>query len=250
MYELDKAKFGAFVAQLRKEKGYTQKELGERLLISDKAVSKWETGTTFPDTALLIPLANTLGVTVTELLTGEHMEKQSLLPETVEDIVKTAIIYNEAAPTRAWNEKGLWGFAYVLGCLFGGICLLLLYCKGQLTEPVIINTILTFIFGAYFSFFARLKLPVYYDQNKISGIHDGVIRMNIPGLHFNNSNWPYVIKAGRLAMFVNMVLFPLLALIVGNVNLDLWRSVEKYVMLVLLLVGLFVPIYVVGKRYE
>ena len=44
MYELNKSKFGAFVAQLRKEKGYTQKELAERLLISDKAVSKWETG--------------------------------------------------------------------------------------------------------------------------------------------------------------------------------------------------------------
>lgn len=44
MYELDKEKFGAFVAQLRKEKGYTQKELAERLYISNKAVSKWETG--------------------------------------------------------------------------------------------------------------------------------------------------------------------------------------------------------------
>lgn len=44
MYELDKRKFGAFVSQLRKEKGYTQKELSERLMISDKAISKWETG--------------------------------------------------------------------------------------------------------------------------------------------------------------------------------------------------------------
>ena len=44
MYVLDKNKFGAFVAQLRKQKGYTQKELAALLLISDKAVSKWETG--------------------------------------------------------------------------------------------------------------------------------------------------------------------------------------------------------------
>ena len=44
MYELDKTKFGAFVAQLRKEKQYTQKELAARLMISDKAISKWETG--------------------------------------------------------------------------------------------------------------------------------------------------------------------------------------------------------------
>lgn len=250
MYELDKTKFGTFVAQLRREKGYTQKELGERLLISDKAVSKWETGTTIPDTALLIPLADALGVTVTELLTGEHMEKQSLLPETVEDIVKTAIQYNETAPARAWNEKGPWGFVYVLGCLFGGICLVLLYQQGRLTQPVIVNAILTSVFGAYFCFFVRIKLPVYYDQNKISGIFDGVVRMNIPGLHFNNSNWPYIVKTGRAAMSVDMVLLPLLAFIVGNLNRELWSAVEKYVMLVLLLGGLFIPIYIVGKKYE
>ena len=44
MFQMDKKKFGAFVSQLRKEKGYTQKELAQRLFISDKAVSKWETG--------------------------------------------------------------------------------------------------------------------------------------------------------------------------------------------------------------
>ena len=44
MFEIDKQKLGAFVAGLRREKGYTQKELADRLFISDKAVSKWETG--------------------------------------------------------------------------------------------------------------------------------------------------------------------------------------------------------------
>ena len=44
MYELNKQKFGAFVSALCKERGYTQKELAQKLFISDKAVSKWETG--------------------------------------------------------------------------------------------------------------------------------------------------------------------------------------------------------------
>lgn len=44
MYELDRKKFGAFISELRKEKGYKQKDLAQKLLISDKAISKWETG--------------------------------------------------------------------------------------------------------------------------------------------------------------------------------------------------------------
>ena len=51
MFEIDKAKFGAFVAQLRKEKGLMQKELAEKLYVSDKAVSKWERGLSIPDVA-------------------------------------------------------------------------------------------------------------------------------------------------------------------------------------------------------
>ena len=44
MFEIDKQKFGSFVSQLRKEKGLTQKDLAQKLYISDKAISKWETG--------------------------------------------------------------------------------------------------------------------------------------------------------------------------------------------------------------
>ena len=49
MYELDKAAFGRFLAQLRREKGMTQKELAATLYVSDKAVSKWERGLSVPD---------------------------------------------------------------------------------------------------------------------------------------------------------------------------------------------------------
>ncbi len=250
MYELDKAKFGAFVAQLRKEMGYTQKELAKQLLISDKAVSKWETGTTIPDTALLIPLADVLGVTVTELLTGERIEKQAMPPEKVENIVKTVITYTETAPERAWQKKSVWGAAFILACLADMAFLFLLWQRGHLTEAIVTNAALTTLFGAYFCFFVTMKLPAYYDQNQISGIHDGIVRMNIPGLRFNNSNWPHIIKTGRLVMMVNMLTFPLLSIVLGQLIPELWFASEKMVLLVMMLGGLLVPMYIVGKKYE
>ena len=79
-FEIDKERFGAFVSGRRKALGLTQKELAARLFVSDKAVSKWERGQSMPDIALLAPLAECLGVSVTELLEGRRLEDAALSP--------------------------------------------------------------------------------------------------------------------------------------------------------------------------
>lgn len=53
---MDKNITGRFIAELRKQKGFTQKELAEKLMVTDKAISRWETGKGLPDTSLLKPL--------------------------------------------------------------------------------------------------------------------------------------------------------------------------------------------------
>lgn len=64
---------GAIIKRLREQKNLTQSELAERLHVSDKSVSKWETGRGFPDITLLEDLSSALGVSVAELLSGEQM---------------------------------------------------------------------------------------------------------------------------------------------------------------------------------
>ncbi len=68
---------GGTIRLLREQKGYTQKQLAERLLVSDKAVSKWESGRGLPDISLIEPLARTLGVSVAELLSGECVQNKN-----------------------------------------------------------------------------------------------------------------------------------------------------------------------------
>ena len=68
---MDSLKTGALIAEARKEKNMTQRELASALHVSDRAVSKWERGAGFPDVSLLEPLADALGLTVTELSHGE-----------------------------------------------------------------------------------------------------------------------------------------------------------------------------------
>ncbi len=65
---------GAVIRRLRESRKMTQEELAERIYVSGKAVSKWETGQGFPDISLLEPLASALGISVIELLSGEDIK--------------------------------------------------------------------------------------------------------------------------------------------------------------------------------
>ena len=70
---MDRYVTGAVIKKLREGKKMTQEELAERIHVSGKAVSKWETGAGFPDISLLEPLAEALGISVIELLSGEDV---------------------------------------------------------------------------------------------------------------------------------------------------------------------------------
>lgn len=251
MYELDKSRFGAFVAMLRKEKGLTQKALAQQLFISDKAVSKWETGVSVPDTALLIPLAEALGVTVTELLRCERQPVDApLQPEAVEQVVKTAVLYGEEKPRRAWRNLGRWPLWYGLSLSLGAAGLWINWHCGTAEEGLWMPVVLLgAVFGAYFCFFVRTNLPPFYDQYRLGIVQDGIFRMNIPGVSFNNRNWPHVITVVRIWSCAAMAGMPLLALAVWTLAPGTWKQIALAVVLLMTLVGLFVPLVAVAKRY-
>ena len=74
---MDTTKIGKFIAERRKSLGMTQMQLAEKLYISDKAVSKWETGKSIPDVSIMLALSNILGISVQELLMGEKIDMEN-----------------------------------------------------------------------------------------------------------------------------------------------------------------------------
>lgn len=74
---MDKYVTGAVIRRLRESKKLTQEELADKIFVSSKAVSKWETGQGFPDISLLEPLARALDISVIELLSGEDIRNQN-----------------------------------------------------------------------------------------------------------------------------------------------------------------------------
>lgn len=91
---MDKNITGRFIAELRKQKGFTQKELDEKLMVTDKAISRWETGKGLPDTSLLKPLGDVLGVSITELLSGKRIEEVDM-KEQADNIILESLNYSK-----------------------------------------------------------------------------------------------------------------------------------------------------------
>ena len=88
---MDQIKIGIFIAENRHTLGLTQAQLGEKLGVSDKSVSKWERGVCLPDPSLYFPLCDLLDVTVNELFAGERLpEPEKALESSAQTIVTMA----------------------------------------------------------------------------------------------------------------------------------------------------------------
>lgn len=251
MFNIDRQKFGAFIAMLRKEKGMTQKELAEQLFISDKAVSKWETGASVPNIDLLVPLADIMGITVTELLMCQRMEQDNALSATqVEQVVKAAISYSEK-PKRTYQTNRKWGIFYLVSLLIACLELLVSLIMGCMTMGLIIVMTMGAGLGIYFCFFAKEKLPSYYDENRVSVYTDGLFELSLPGLSFHNGNWGKILDVGRIWAIALMVAYPVINYVESLLFQGIWLMVtDLFLPLFFILGGLFIPAYMVGKKYE
>lgn len=84
---MNQTEIGAFIAKCRKEKKLTQAQLAEKLNITDRAVSKWETGKSMPDSSIMLELCEILGITVNELLSGEEIDMERYEKKADENLI-------------------------------------------------------------------------------------------------------------------------------------------------------------------
>ena len=89
---MDQQKIGAFISELRKDRKLTQEQLGEKLGVSQRSISRWETGRNMPDISLLKPLSSELGITVSELIEGERQDNPVKIDdESVDNIIEYTV---------------------------------------------------------------------------------------------------------------------------------------------------------------
>ena len=173
MYELNKIAFGSFLAQLRREKGMTQKELAACLYVSDKAVSKWERGLSVPDISLLVPLAEQLNCDRGRAVTGlPRGGGAALYPRGNRGTDPQGTDFFGRPPERrqARTQKflPLYGVSVVLGLVETAVvwAVGLAGTEGAMML-LIINAIFGIVYGAYTLFWMPETLPRYYDENHV-----------------------------------------------------------------------------------
>ena len=103
---MNKERLGAFIGDCRRELGLTQRELAEKVHVTDKAVSKWERGLSYPDVTLLEPLAAALGLGVEELMAC----RRRAVPSGEEDPVRNLLTISDDSlrreRRRSWGRLG------------------------------------------------------------------------------------------------------------------------------------------------
>lgn len=215
---IDKNRFAAFISSRRREKGLTQRQLAERLHVSDKAVSKWERALSLPDIALLEPLADALGVTVTELLRGE-----ALPPETRLDLNEVdALVADSLKLSRGSPEQDRSAHRKYLLCwlaMTAAICVefLVLYLLSGRPEHFILTSLsqggsmAMSMLGCFLAVFLAMTeetLPAYYDENIIRSYSNGFFRIQLMGMRISNQNWRAIKQSGFWSVMAWSLVFP------------------------------------------
>ena len=132
---MDQAKIGKFIAECRKNKNLTQFQLAEKLNITDRAISKWETGKGMPDSSIMLELCNELDISVNELLSGEVIKMENYNKKAEENLL-------EMTKKEETQNKKMMMYEWVIGGLSSITFLILIFTLSFAVENSITKIIL------------------------------------------------------------------------------------------------------------
>lgn len=161
---MDQLKIGKFIAECRKNVGLTQKQLAEKLNITDRAVSKWETGKALPDSSIMLELCRILGITVNDLLSGEviSMENNNQINEKLLiEMSKELERKNKTVWTAMWVIMGVCIVALLAGLAIAAF----LIPEGIWQLVTIIGLCVVFLIPCFYALKLEISVGAYKCKN-------------------------------------------------------------------------------------
>lgn len=154
---MNQEKIGKFIAKKRKEKNLTQFELAEKIGVTDKSISNWETGKNMPDLSLFKPLCDILNISINELMSGEEITKEHYQEKFEENVLNTI---NYVSKQNDKKENIINIGLLLIGVLFT-IISLIFFDRGEVQDISTVIGMMVAIFGlnrlsSKFSYVKRL----------------------------------------------------------------------------------------------
>lgn len=217
---MDQKKIGEFIAELRKEKNLTQEQLAEKLNITKNAVSKWERGISLMDLSLLKPLSKILGISVTELLNGEKIDKNNINNKS-EEIITNTINYQTKENRKKENK-------YIFIICFLSLFVIILLNIDNIFKSQSLEYLPLIILGTIFVFIGTINY-----KGDISTIH-WYNRRNVD--KENVKKYGKLMGLGTIIMGVGMIITGILQLLYKIEDLN-------YILIFSIMVGIIIMIY-------
>lgn len=222
---MDAKETGRFICLLRKEKGLTQSALAEMLNVSNRTVSKWETGEGYPDITLLPDIAKVLGVTTDEILSGKRAPKNTSADIKVEEIENRDNLLN------------LFKIAYVISLFFAIFGALL----GTVTELYCIWAFGILFYTHWEIMFVAVALFAIVAAGLVFSV--GVTRLSVT---YNKKEITNLCKKKGLLLSVISILFPL-SFAARITELSRFENFTLPIMLVVIAALVFAGVKIYGK---
>ncbi len=161
---MDQVKIGKFIAKCRKNKNLTQMQLAEKLNITDRAISKWETGKGMPDSSIMIKLCNELGISVNELLSGEVINLDNYNLKAEENLLEMAKKEEEQNKKMMMCE---WVIGTMSSVTFLVLIFVLSFAELNITIRITLFVLAFIIFIVGLSFALKIETETgYYECQK------------------------------------------------------------------------------------
>ena len=192
---MDQLKTGRFIAEKRKEKKLTQAQLAEALGITDRAVSKWETGKSLPDASIMLDLCMLLGISVNELLSGEVLEMTNYNEMAEKNLL-------EMKKKKEASDKRLLRLEIVIGLLISAVFLVLIFIASfvEMEDWLRIMLILTgFVpFAVMIPFAIRIEqMAGYYECRNCGNRYIPKYSSVLFAMHVNRTRYMKCPKCGK-----------------------------------------------------
>ncbi|MGN0390910.1 MAG: helix-turn-helix domain-containing protein [Wujia sp.] len=127
---MDLIQIGKFIAQLRKEKGLTQEQFGEKVGVTNKTVSRWETGTYLPPADVLLIMSDLFGVSINELLSGKRLSDEEYKQAAENNLTQTIRDSSFTLKDKLDFYKKKWLKEHIAIMVFVGICIVGVFVAG------------------------------------------------------------------------------------------------------------------------